>query len=120
MGLFLPVLLLGLAQPASDLPVANSPQQIVSSADASTGSTSASRKFSFDGAKLRQDQPFDHIQVTGDPDGRSTVCLKMRSYYFEQHDGLAPEYVGMTTCDRGPGRILKKINRRPAQLVPAN
>ena len=119
MGLFLPVLLLGLAQPA-DLPVAATQSQAVSQADANAGSSLIpARQFTL-GDKFRRLENFDHIQVTGDPDGHSTVCLTMRSYFFERKDGLAPEFVGMTTCDPGRGRVLKKINRRPARLVPAS
>lgn len=120
MGLFLPVLLLGFAQPA-DLPVAPSQPQTVSQAVANAGSSSIPpRQFTLGEAKVRRLENFDHIQITGDPDGHSTVCLTMRSYFFERRDGLAPEFVGMTTCDAGRGRILKKINRRPARLVPAS
>ena len=120
MGLFLPVLLLGLAQPA-DLPATANQPQAVSQADANAGSSSIpARQFTLGDPKFRRLENFDHIQVTGDPDGHSTVCLTMRSYFFERRDGLAPEFVGMTTCDPGRGRVLKKINRRPARLVPAS
>ena len=120
MGLFLPVLLLGLAQPA-DLPPAVNQPQTVSQADANAGSSSTpARQFAFTNPKFRQLQRMDPIQITPNPDAHPPVCLTMRSYFFERKDGLAPEFVGMTTCDPGRGRILKKINRRPARLVPAS
>lgn len=120
MGLFLPVLLLGLAQPA-DLPATVNQPQTVSQADANSGSSSIpARQFTFTDPKFRQLEQMDRIQITPDPDAHPTVCLTMRSYFFERRDGLAPEFVGMTTCDPGRGRILKKINRRPARLVPAS
>ena len=129
MGLFLPVLLLGLAQPA-DLPVATDQPSTVSQTDANSGASStptrpftlgtSPRRVTLGDAKFRQFENFDHIEATGDPDGQSTVCLTMRSYFFERKDGLAPEFVGMTTCDPARGRVLKRINRRPARLVPAS
>lgn len=120
MGLFLPVLLLGLAQPA-DLPSSVNQPQTVSQADANAGSSSIpARQFAFTDPNFRQLQRMDPIQITPDLDTHPTVCLTMRSYFFKRKDGLAPEFVGMTTCDPGRGRILKKINRRPARLVPAS
>ena len=120
MGLFLPVLLLGLAQPA-DLPTAVNQSQTVSQTDAHAGSSSIpARQFAFTDPNFRQLGRMDPIQITPDPDAHPTVCLTMRSYFFERKDGLAPVFVGMTTCDPGRGRILKKINRRPARLVPAS
>jgi len=120
MGLFLPVLLLGLAQPADLPPAANQPQA-VSQADANAGASSIpARQFAFTDPKFRQLQRMDSIQITPDPDAYPTVCLTMRSYFFERRDGFAPEFVGMTTCDPGRGRVLKKINRRPARLAPAS
>ncbi len=119
MGLFLPVLLLGFAQPAN-LALAVSQPQIVSQTDANSGSSSIPpHQFTLGDSRFRQLQRVDRIQVTPDPDSHPTACLTIRSYYFEQRDGLAPEFVGMTTCDPGRGRMLKKINR-PARLVPAN
>ena len=120
MGLFLPVLLLGLAQPA-DLPITANQPQAISQSDASAASSSIpARQFAFTDPSFRQFVRTDPIQITPDPDARPNACLTMRSYYFKRRDALAPEFVGMTTCDPYPGRILKKINRRPARLVPAN
>lgn len=120
MGLFLPVLLLGLAQPA-DLPVMTNQPQAISQSDANAGSSSIpARQFAFTDPNFRELRGTDRIQITPDPDMRPTACLTIRSYYFKPRDALAPEFVGMTTCDPYPGRILKKINRRPARLVPAN
>lgn len=120
MGLFLPVLLLGLAQP-SDLPVTTHQPQAISESNASAGSSSIpARQFAFTDPSFRQLRRMDPIQITSDPDAHPDACLTMRSYYFKRRDGLAPEFVGMTTCDPYPGRVLKKINRRPARLVPAN
>ena len=129
MGLFLPVLLLGLAQP-TDLPVANNQPTTISQTDANSGSSSIAarhftlatspRHFTLGDARFRPVENFDHIQMTGDPEGHSTVCLTMRSYFFERRDGLAPEFVGMTTCDPARGRVLKRIHRHPARLVPAS
>ncbi len=120
MGLFLPVLLLGLTQPA-DLPsMANQPQAI-SQSDVNAGSSSIpARQFTSTDPNFRQLRRMDPIQITPDPYAHPNACLTMRSYYFKRRDGLAPEFVGMTTCDPFPGRILKKINRRPARLLPAN
>ncbi|GEM_PF-3244593 len=120
MGLFLPVLLLGLTQPADLHSMASQPQAI-SQSDASAGSSSIpARQFAFTDPTVRQYIRVDPIQITPDPDAHPNACLTMRSYYFKRRDRLAPEFVGMTTCDPFPGRILKKIKRRPARLVPAN
>jgi hypothetical protein len=120
MGLFLPVLLLGLAQPA-DLPVTANQNQAIPQSDSNAGSPSIpARQFAFTDPNFRELRGTDRIQITPDPDAHPNACLTMRSYYFKRRDGLAPEFVGMTTCDPYPGRILKKINRRPARLVPAN
>lgn len=120
MGLFLPILLLGLAQPA-DLPVVANQSQTVSQADVNSGSSSIpARQFTFTDPEFRRLQRMDPIQITPDPDAHPAVCLTIRSYFFERRDGLAPEFVGMTTCDPARGRVLKKINRRPARLVPAS
>jgi len=114
MGLLLPVLLLGLAQSA-DLPANVSQPVTVAQADSNSGSSAIPpRQFTLGDPKFGRLQRLDPIQVMPDPDAHPTVCLTMRSYFFERRDGMAPEFVGMTTCDPGRGRILKKINRRPA------
>jgi hypothetical protein len=128
MGLFLPILLLAFAQPA-DLPAADASAQV---SQAQSGSQSvAPRGFTLPRRKfdLADDNhaeagrtarsPFGRTVRRSDPGEGPIVCLKMRSYYFERRDGLAPEFVGMTTCDPSSVRSLKKVDR-PAHLEPAN
>ena len=118
MGLFLPILLAGLAQPA-DQP----PTPVVTSPAVQTAPAVESRKFSLtpEAAQTedRQVRPFDRIEpdvVTGIG---PPVCLTMRSYYFERRDDLAPEYVGMTTCESSRSIAQKRAHRNRARLVPA-
>lgn len=129
MGLFLPILLAGLAQPA-DQP----PTPVVTSPAVQTAPAVESRKFSLTPAveprkfsltpeaaqtEDRQVRPFDRIEpdvVTGIG---PPVCLTMRSYYFERRDDLAPEYVGMTTCESSRSIAQKRAHRNRARLVPA-
>jgi hypothetical protein len=132
MGLFLPILLLGLVQPA-DLSSANSSAAITSnellqvqaasqSASQSAQFTAAPRPLELSGdddANSRTTRPIDRIVADHDSGEGPSVCLTMRSYYFQRRDGLAPEFVRMTSCDQLKKRALKNINR-PARLVPAN
>lgn len=119
MGLFLPVLLLGLAQ-SPDLPTSTTAAQPEAPAQSSTGSESIGpHTFTLDGAaRERTNHPFDRIIRGNPPEGLPTVCLTMRSYYFERRDSLAPEFVGMTTCDPGRNFTTKKTGGS-ARLVPA-
>ena len=129
MGLFLPILLVGLAQPADQplAPAASAPT--VQTAEPAQPRTftltpdSEPRRFSLPTesrpAEPRQATPFDRIEpdvVTG---MGPPVCLTMRSYYFERRDDLAPEYVGMTTCESSRLIVQKRANRGRARLVPA-
>ena len=105
MGLFLPVLLLGMAQIADPMPapsLANPQPQV---------------------AELRQTDsrwqapPINQTQSSV-PDQNDT-CFTMRSYYFNRHDDLAPEYRGMTTCE--PSRAVtpkRTLRRHQPRLVP--
>ena len=112
MGLFLPVLLLGLAQPVDQAPGASkavAPRNF-------TLQSQQSRTFTLDSS------PTDQRFLLPDPDSPrpTTGCFTMRSYYFERRDDLAPEYVGMTTCEPSRAVQQKKTQRRPARLVPAS
>jgi hypothetical protein len=128
MGLFLPILLLGLVQPA-DLSSANSSAAITSNELLQVQAASQSAQFTAappplelsgdDDANFRTTRPIDRIVADHESGEGPSVCLTMRSYYFQRRDGLAPEFVRMTTCDQLKKRALKNINR-PAKLVPAN
>lgn len=122
MGLFVPILLLGFAQPAA-LPPSNSFSHVTQEQFAASRQfTDAPRQFELSGAdedNSTSTRPFDRIVIDHESGEGPSVCLTMRSYYFHRRDGLAPEFVGMTTCDRLKKRALKNINR-PARLVPAN
>jgi len=118
MGFLLPVLLLGLAQPAGQS-IDLSPQPEQTQAPVPSNPILA-RKFAFNGAeKQKTGSPFDRIVIHDLPDLPRTGCLTMRSYYFQRRDGHAPEFVGMTTCEPGRNFTTKKVDR-PARLVPAN
>jgi len=129
MGLLLPILLVGLAQPADQpsTPVVTAPAVQTDSAVEprrfSFTPAGEPRKFSLtpESAQMweRQVRPFDHIEpdvVTGIG---PPVCLTMRSYYFERRDDLAPEYKGMTTCESSRSIAQKRAHRGRARLVPA-
>ena len=119
MGLFLPLLLLGLAQPMN-LPLLENSHPLAMQNNAGSGwSSVSSHGFSSTDPSSQPVDRLDRIRRNPDPDARPTVCLTMRSYYFEQRDGLAPEFVKMTTCDPAGARVVRKI-KHPARLVPAN
>ena len=118
MGFLLPVLLLGLAQP-TDQSTDLSAQHEQTQTDVSSNGILA-HKFAFYGAeKANIDSPPDRFVIHDVRDAPRTGCLTMRSYYFERHDGRAPEFVGMTTCEPIRKFTTKKIDRA-ARLVPAN
>jgi hypothetical protein len=128
MSLLLPVLLLGLAQPA-DQPVNASPspkqeqtQRNLASAflDTPTFTLAAPKPGEDNPNSSNRRQKFDQIEVPPNPDAGPPVCLTMRSYYFERTDDLAPEFVGMTTCDSGRKLAQRRVNRPKARLVPAH
>jgi len=128
MGLFLPILLLGLAQPADissaqtfAADASNHVMQMQAGAQ-STQLPAAPRSLELSGnddGNSTSTRPFDRIVIDHESGDGPSVCLTMRSYYFQRRDGLAPEFVRMTTCDQLKKRALKNINR-PARLVPAN
>lgn len=99
MSLFLPILLLGFAQPA-DQPVALTavpPQaQIENSAPSVTI------------LRWRSRRRFDPIEIY--PSESSDVCFTMRSYYFTQQDDRGLKPAGMTTCESG--RDIAKRNAK--------
>lgn len=118
MGLFLPVLLLGLSQPANPQPIPPTPQP-----EAQITSTNKQ----FPAPEVLHERPFDRIEpkrdCQGDADCKalegSPVCLTMRSYYFERRDGLAPEPAGYSTCESTSSiRNRNAKKRHQAGLVP--
>jgi hypothetical protein len=143
MSLLLPILLLGLAQPAEQ-PPANQPtvQMQTLAAGAQTrlpGEASGSPDLSRDSGPSSSNlterdhprivpHPFDRIEpdrnncdVEGNCDQSKALCLTLRSYYFDRQDDLAPEYKGMTTCE--DARQVRNRNAKKGQkarLVPAN
>jgi hypothetical protein len=125
MSFLLPVLLLGLAQPA-DQPVNAPPNQAQNQPNAASAFLKPPR-FTLADPKQGDDSPntsnrpqnFDQIEVPWNPEAGPPVCLTMRSYYFERRDDLAPEFVGMTTCDSGRKLAQRCVNRSKARLVPA-
>jgi hypothetical protein len=109
MGFVLPALLLGLAQPV-DQPVTPVVPE-TSSVQAPNSNAELQRR--------QGQRPFDRIEPQKDNAGPS-VCLTMRSYYFERHDDMAPELKGMTTCEYASEvRERNARKRHPARLVPA-
>lgn len=114
MSLFLPILLLGFAQP-TDQPVApltaplQAQAQIQNSAPSSTPSQDRSGNRS-----LRR---FDPIEIY--PSASSDVCFTMRSYYFTPQDDRALKPDGMTTCESGSD-IAKRNAKKDhnPRLVP--
>jgi hypothetical protein len=80
---------------------------------------------------MKSEHLFDRIEpdlrddCKGDPNCKLVEgparCLTMRSYYFQRRDDLAPEPVGMTTCESV--RDVRNRNAKKGQkarLVPAN
>lgn len=126
MGLFLPVLLLGLFQPA-DQPASQPTSQPTAQAQQSLSSVPATSAINGTQADGHQQKPFDRIEPdSGKPIEGAATCLTMRSYYFEREDDLAPELTGMTTCENA--RNVRNRNAKkglkprlvPATSAPAN
>jgi len=98
MSLFLPILLLGFAQPV-DQPAAPPQTQIQNSVPA------GSQNQNTDASQPRQPAPghqfkhFDPLELYPSP--TSDLCYTMRSYYFDRQDNLAPTLDGMSTCESG-------------------
>jgi hypothetical protein len=102
MSLFLPILLLGLAQPADQpiQPAAAPPQtQIQNSTTGASESQGADTLKSRQPSQGQQLKRFDPLQVY--PPSTSDLCYTMRSYYFDRRDDLAPTPDGMSTCESG-------------------
>ena len=124
MGLLLPVLLLGLTQPA-DQPAAM-PQP---KAQVLTNAGSAPATLPGTGPTIPSEKPLDRIEpyldkCHGDPNCKVVEgpksCLTIRSYYFERRDDLAPEFKGMTTCESMQEiRERNAKKRQKPRLVPA-
>lgn len=112
MGLFLPILLLGLAQPVDQpsVPVASPEMQVSQDGSAPLNPP----KFTLGPAS----KIVPGKQVWGREPDRN-VCYTMRSYMFERQDDLAPEMVGMTTCTPAKATTSKRIFH-PGKLVPAS
>ena len=108
MGLLLPVLLLGLGQPVDQpqIPASSQPAPQVQAENHSTA-----KEPSLDPSSA-QSLPVQRLR-----NGR--VCYTMRSYIFERHDDLAPEFLGMTTCEPAQASSARQV-RHKAKLVPAN
>jgi hypothetical protein len=118
MGLSLPMLLLGLAQSADQL-----------SAATDTGlerhltlQSAPERTFTLPAAPSENRRLVGPAQSGSLPESAvgSTGRFTMRNYYSERRDDLAPEYVGMTTCEPSRMVLQKRTIRRSARLVPAN
>lgn len=119
MGLFLPVLLLGLAQPAD-------PQPIPTTSQPEAQITSTNKQLPV--PQVLRERPFDRIEPKSDchegADCKALegppVCLTMRSYYFERRDSLAPEPAGYSTCESASSIQNRNARKRhQAGLVPA-
>jgi len=101
MSLFLPILLLGFAQPPEQpaVPRAQRQTQIENRAPAASPSPGSDRSQSHPPAP---EQPFQHLDpLELYPSPTSDVCYTMRSYYFDRQDNLAPTPDGMSTCESG-------------------
>jgi hypothetical protein len=125
MSLLLPVLLFGLAQPAAQAVNASPDQPQMQATSGSTFLAVPKFKLPAPGLLDRNSgvasdrQTFDQIEVPPSSEAGPPVCMTMRSYYFERRDDLAPEFVGMTTCDSGRKLAQRRVNRQKARLVPA-
>lgn len=100
MSLFLPILLLGFAQPA-DQPVAPhaAPPQAQIQDSAPATSLNQKDEAARSGQPGQQLKGFDPLEIY--PPSTSDVCYTMRSYYFDRRDNLAPIPDGMSTCESG-------------------
>jgi len=116
MSLFLPLLLLGLAQ------TADQPAKPAAAQD-STQNTKAAflnpLKFvsptpGKNAGVLRGRQ----IVMPGTETDEGSLCFTMRTYLFERRNGFAPEPVGMTTCQPATARKQKRLTGEP-KFVPA-
>jgi hypothetical protein len=126
MSLLLPVLLLGLAQ-AADQPQSASLAQAKAQTAVVHGSAFLNEpKFALSAPTLVDNssnlspdvQKFERREIPANSNDGPPVCLTMRSYYFERSDGLAPEFVGMTTCETSRS-TTKRVNHQKARMVPA-
>ena len=102
MSLFLPILLLGFAQPVDQpaAPPAAQPQtQIQKSAPAVSPNQSADASQPRPPSPGQQFKHFDPLDISPSP--TSDLCFTMRSYYFDRQDNLAPTPDGMSTCESG-------------------
>jgi hypothetical protein len=119
MSLFLPILLLGFAQPL-DQPVAPSAAQPQAQIEnkSEIGDTNSPKSVLPPPRAKKGEEPFDAIEMHPSSAG-PPVCFTIRSYYFERQDGLAPEFRGMTTCESSSDIAERNTKRRGAKLVPA-
>ena len=122
MSLFLPILLLGFAQPFNQ-PVASAaaqPQtQVQNSAPTASPSQSTEASQPRQPAPGQQFKHFDPLEVYPSP--RSDLCYTMRSYYFDRRDNLAPTPDGMSTCESGRDIAQRRAKHdRRAGLVLLN
>jgi hypothetical protein len=107
MGLFLPVLLLGLTIPSDQLSPTTSNAESLVNRQVVSGAMSTPRINPPRDANGQNEQQ------------RNRTCYTVRSYLFERRNGYAPEFVGMTTCDPARASGQRHV-RGPAHLVPAN
>ena len=107
MGLLLPVLLLGFAQPVDQPSAPASPQGQVQIQSKSQSTPVQA--------------PVQGLPRSSVRDGhdRKRVCYTMRSYLFERRDDLAPEFLGMTTCTPAQASAPRNVHGK-ARLVPGN
>lgn len=118
MSLFIPILLLGLAQTVD---------QQVSPATAQVQTQTAESAILNPPNFTLPAQPKEAFVLPGrkvtPPDWQvmqdQNLCFTMRTYLFERRNGYAPEPVGMTTCQPASARTQKRVKNR-ARLVPAN
>jgi hypothetical protein len=108
MGLFLPILLLGLTVPGDQPPATPHSSNIAVDSQIVAGPQASSRQTTGPGDPIWQDEQ-----------RRDRTCFTVRSYIFERRNGYAPERVGMTTCDPARAVGQRHVNA-PARLVPAN
>lgn len=120
MSLFLPILLLGFAQPAEQPvpPPATPPQtQTQNNAPAASSNQKDQASRSQQPGPSQQFKHLDPIEIY--PSATSDVCFTMRSYYFMPQDDRALKPDGMTTCESG--RDIAKRNAKKVhnpRLVP--
>lgn len=118
MSLLLPLLFLGLAQPAEQPPSISSASAVQQSQTSAESGFVSVPRFTEPNPFNAQSLPRQVRSPRQTPNAKADLCYTMRSYIFERSDAQAPEMVGMTTCQPARTVTQKHVMARP-KLVPA-